>query len=190
MSAGPNEFKQFFERIRAGSPDAVQEFLHHYGRHILTVIRQKLNISLRTVFDSIDFLQDVWASFFSGELDRDFRDPSALMKYLVQMAHNKITDEVRRRLGKGRFNFQCESSLDGSARVEAAALAVPGATPGDQAAAKEEWERLLNRHSDHHARILRMRSEGHTCDEIAAALGLNKKTVYRHLQRITARYRS
>jgi RNA polymerase sigma-70 factor (ECF subfamily) len=190
MSAEPTEFQLFFERIRAGSPDAVQEFLQHYGRAILTVIRQKLNINLRSVFDSLDFLQDVWASFFSGELDRDFRDPSALMKYLVQMARNKVTDEIRKRLGGGPYNFQCERSLDGSARAEAAALAVSGATPEGQAAAKEEWQRLLEGRPDRQARILRMLVEGHTHDAIAAALGLNEKTVYRLIRSITARYRS
>ena len=190
MSGDQSEFRQLLERIRAGSPEAVQQFLQRYGRHILTVIRQKLNVQMRSVFDSLDFLQDVWTSFFNGELDLKFHDPAALMRYLTQMARNKIADEARKRLGGGKFGFQGESSLEGSARAHAEGLADSGGTPAELAAAKEEWNRLLAGRPFHHVRILQMLGEGHTHDEIAAALGLNEKTVYRLIQKITARSKS
>src|SRR5438067_13159333 len=98
MSLEQQEFEQLLAAIREGSEDAARRLLDRYGRHILTVIRQKLDIHLRSVFDSLDFLQDVWASFFADEVKHSFRDPTALIKFLVNMARNKVTTEVRKRV--------------------------------------------------------------------------------------------
>jgi RNA polymerase sigma-70 factor (ECF subfamily) len=189
MSREQQEFKELLERIRGGSEDAVRELLDRYGRHILTVIRQKLNYNLRTVFDSLDFLQDVWASFFTGEMEHTFHDPSALMKFLVRMARNKVAEEARRRLTGEKLNFSREHSLDGSARVEAAGLTGNVPAPGDVAVAKEEWERLVEGRPLHHVRILQMLSQGYSHQEIANELGLGQKTVYRLIQKLTSRCR-
>ena len=117
MSREQQEFKELFERIRGGSEEAVRELLDRYGRHILTVIRQRLNYNLRSVYNSSDFLQEVWASFFTGktaELQHIFHDSNALRNYLQRMAQNKVAEEARRRLGGAKLNFSREHSLDGS----------------------------------------------------------------------------
>jgi RNA polymerase sigma-70 factor (ECF subfamily) len=189
MSREQQEFKELFERIRGGSEAAVRELLDRYGRHILTVIRQKLSYNLRSVFDSLDFLQDVWASFFTGELEHTFHDPSALMKFLVRMATNKVAEEARRRLAGEKYNLSREHSLDGSATVEAAGLKAKVPAPWDAVVAKEEWERLVEGRPVHHVRILQMLSQGYSQREIAAKLGLGQKTVYRLIRKLTSRCR-
>jgi RNA polymerase sigma-70 factor (ECF subfamily) len=190
MSREQQAFKELLERIRGGSEEAVRELLDRYGRHILTVIRQKLSYNLRSIFDSIDFLQDVWASFFSGEMGHSFRDPGALMKFLVQMARNKVAEEARRRLTGEKYNFSRERSLDGSATVEAAGLTTVNVpAPEDVAVAKEQWERLIEGRPLHHVRILQMLSQGYSHQEIATELRLGQKAVYRLIRKLTSRCR-
>jgi len=178
MSGDLQEFYQLLERVREGADGAVRQLLDRYGPHIQAVVRQKLDVNLRSVFDSLDFLQDVWGSFFTGELERTtFADPAALIKFLVSMARNKVTDEMRRRLQGGRYNLTHEHSLDGSARFEASNLSTEGPTPGDLLVAKEEWEQLLESLPFHHQRILQMMGMGYTNPEIAQELGLQARLI-------------
>jgi RNA polymerase sigma-70 factor (ECF subfamily) len=176
-------------RIRKRSEGSARWLLERIGPHLRTVIRQKLPENLRSVFDTIDFLQDVWASFFAGELDQSFHDPNALITYLVRMARNKVADEVRRRLSGGKSDLSREHSLDGSAQFEAAGLADDTPPPGELAASSEEWDRLVRGRPWHHVRILEMLRQGHTHAEIAAKLGFNEKTVRRLIQKIASRGR-
>jgi RNA polymerase sigma factor (sigma-70 family) len=189
MSREQPDFKRLLERIRGGSEEAVREFLDRYGRHILTVIRQKLNYNLRSVFDSLDFLQDVWASFFTGEMEHTFHDPGALMKFLVRMARNKVAEEARRRLTGEKYNFSRERSLDGSARIEGTGLTGNVPAPGEVAVAKEEWERMVEGRPPHQVRILQMLSQGYSHKEIATELGLGQKAVNRFIQKLVPRCR-
>src|SRR5262245_55448124 len=169
MSQDHDDFRALLERVRQGSEEAVRELLERYGRHLLAVIRQKLDNELRSAFDSLDFLQDVWASFFAGELDHTFHDPRALMQFLVTMARHKVADQWRRRRGTGQAPRARQHSLDGSARYAADGLRAGGPAPGDQVMAREEWDRLLDGRPFHHRRVLQMLALGHTHQEIAAA---------------------
>jgi RNA polymerase sigma-70 factor (ECF subfamily) len=189
MSGDNQTLSELLDRVREGSDEAVRQLLQRYGPHIRTVIRQKLDIDMRSIFDSLDFLQDVWASFLTGELDHTFHDPNALMKFLVNMARNKVTDEVRRRVRGARHSLARERSLDGSARLEAAGLRAAVPTPGELAVAHEEWERLLEGRPAHHRRILLMLRQGHTHEEIAREMGLNERTVRRLIHKIASRPR-
>jgi RNA polymerase sigma-70 factor (ECF subfamily) len=189
MSPEQPNLPQLLDRIRGGSQDAVRQLLDRYGPHILTVIRQKLDVSMRSVFDSLDFLQDVWASFFAGEFDEDFRDPNALIAFLVKVARNKVSDVARKRLQSGKYNFSREQSLDGSARLEGLGLTAAAPMPNEVAVAREEWDRLLAGRPVHQRRMLELLRDGYTHEEIAAELKLNEKTVRRVLQKILARWK-
>ncbi len=187
MSQEQQELQELFERWRAGSDDAVHELLNKYGQTLLTVIRQRLHYSMRSVFDSLDFLQDVWMSFFKPDRQRTFANPRSLVSYLIQMAQHKVTDQMRRRLVREKSNFRRETSLEGSARVAAARLKVPASSPAEQAAAKEEWTLLQMDKPPHQVRILQLLSEGYTPQETAVQVGVSKRTVYRVMQKVNSR---
>ena len=65
MSNENSEFRKVIERVCAGSDEATWELIDTYGPHIQRVIRRKLNQKMRSKFDSLDFVQMVWASFFT-----------------------------------------------------------------------------------------------------------------------------
>src|SRR4051812_10651946 len=88
----------FLTRIQAGDEGAARELLARYEAEVRLVVRRQLPRLLRSRFDSLDFLQSVWGSFFrrvrSGPAEvEDLRHPFAL---LAGGAENKGIDEDRR----------------------------------------------------------------------------------------------
>ena len=60
-----SEFRDAIDQICSGSEEAAWNFIETYGPHIQRVVRRRLHQSLRSKFDSVDFVQMVWASFFA-----------------------------------------------------------------------------------------------------------------------------
>lgn len=186
MPESPNEFGDLMQRLREGSEDAARELLERYGEHILRVVRRKLHRKLRSKYDSVDFVQAVWSSFFAAAPRKyTFDHPQALMAFLVTLAQNKVVDAVRERFQTKKRNVNREHSLDGSVAVEAAGLAAREPRPSQVAAANDEWSRLLTELPARYQRVLVLLREGHTQKEIAEELGVNEKTIRRVLDKLT-----
>jgi RNA polymerase sigma-70 factor (ECF subfamily) len=185
MSKGQDNFSKLLQRIRHGSREAARELVEVYGPHILRVVRRRLDAQLRSQFDSDDFVQDVWASFFADlPRDRAFNSPEALVKYLVRLARNKVVDAFRKRLQSQVNSPYRARSLDGSAAFQAAGLAARQPTPSQLAIAKEEWDRLLRGQPVHYQRILIALYQGKTQQQVAAELGVNVRTVRRVIEKV------
>src|SRR4051812_35813356 len=92
------ELRGFLARIRAGDEDAARELLGRYEAKVRLVVRRQLPRLLRSRFDSQDFLQSVWGSFFrrmrAGQAELDA--PEKLIAFLARAARNKVIDEYRR----------------------------------------------------------------------------------------------
>src|SRR5262245_19959643 len=102
--AQTQEFDQLMKRVRSRSDGAAHELIDRYGKLILYVVREHLNSELRSKFDSVDFVQAVWASFFAIATERlDFDGPEILGRFLVAVARNKVTDMVRQRLATLKY---------------------------------------------------------------------------------------
>jgi RNA polymerase sigma factor (sigma-70 family) len=177
------DIPRLMEQIRGGSQEAVRELLKNYGDALLWAIRSKLAPPLRRQFDSADFLQAVWASFFTGPLqDYHFDSPEALMGFLVRLASNKLCDATREVLYTQKRGLNRTRSLDGSAGIPAKDVAGSAPTPSQIVLAEEQWDRLLKSHVlPQHQHILKLLREGHTQQEIAQELHLNERTVRRVL---------
>jgi RNA polymerase sigma factor (sigma-70 family) len=174
------ELTRLMERIRGGSQDAVRELLARYGDSLLRVIRRRLRKPLRGQFDSADFVQAVWASFFAAPLqDYQFDSPEALMAFLTNLAANKVCDAARRAVQTQKRDLRRVHSLDGSAAVAALSLAAPTPTPSQVVLAKEQWDRLLQGQPAHRRAILLLLRQGHSVQEVARELGVNERTVRR-----------
>jgi RNA polymerase sigma-70 factor (ECF subfamily) len=185
MPESREEFTDLMRRLRDGSEDAARELLDRYGEHILRVVRRKLSRELRSKFDSVDFVQAVWASFFAGVPRRRFDRPEALMAFLVALAQNKVIDAVRQRMQTQKYNVNRERPLlDGSVAAEGAGLAARQPTPSQEAVANDEWRRLLAELPDRYHRMLVLLREGHTQKDIARELNVNEKTIRRVLEKL------
>ena len=184
MSESISTFRALLDEIGGGSEAAVSRFLALYGDHLYRAVRRRLNRALRPKFDSEDFVQAVWASFFRdrAQLAR-FDKEGELIAFLTRLASNKVVDECRRRLKTQKANVNRERSLDDEAQSDGV---LPGRepTPSQVAIVKEQWELMNDGLPSHQRKVLEYRAAGETQEEIARKLGVNERTVRRVLKKL------
>lgn len=186
-SENQQDFATLLQRVCEGSADAARDFLQTFGPAIQRVVRRKLTARLRTQYDSVDFEQAVWASFFAQDLrGYKFEGPEALAGYLARLARNKVVDASRQRQAD-KYDLRRERTLNNAAVLGAASVAARQPTPSQVAVANEEWDRLLAGQPAHHRRLLELRRQGYRAEEIAAELGVHVKTVRRVLGKFESR---
>lgn len=176
-----DEFEILVERIKGGSNDALSDLIEQYGESLSLVIRRRLHRLMRSQFDTDDFAQIVWASFFAG-LERlsTFASAEAFERYLMQIAEHKVVDACRRRMILQKNNVNRECRLDASTRKMEIASGDP--TASHVLSVREQWEQLLERLPEHYRQMISLRAAGDTCQEIADKLGVHERTVRRVLK--------
>jgi RNA polymerase sigma factor (sigma-70 family) len=177
------------KNVLAGSEDAAMAFLDRYGPWVLQVVRENLNPGMRTQFDSLDFVQDVWAAFFANPPpEGKFKRPEELAAFLRGIAHNKVIDAARR-LASDNRDAKREQSLNDSATAESKWFIANQPTPSEEVKGQEAWEGLLAGQPIVYRRILILLRDGRTAVEVAAELGIHVRTVQRLIVKILARHK-
>lgn len=180
---GQNEFLQLLEGCRRRDVVATAEFVDRYLPHVRSAVRRRLSGNLRARFDSQDFTQNVWLSFFRVAVDRlDVQDETALVAYLCQMARVRVVEEYR---------HQTTLKNDLSRAVSMEGLGEPPGrepTPSTAAIHDEEWRILIANLTVRERDMLAMLREGHTHADTAAALNLSEKTVQRLVRKVFSRH--
>lgn len=186
MNQEQSAFREAVEQVCAGSEEAAQHLIDDYGPHIQRVVRRKLNQQMRSKFDSEDFVQMVWISFFA-EPSRiaQFQQPDELIRYLAGMAMNKLSQESRRRLLYQKHNVNREQSLDSGAAPESSYVRKSN-TPSQFVMAQERMDALMRGQSDRNRRIVEMRMAGATFVEIANELSINERTAREVVERLAS----
>jgi RNA polymerase sigma-70 factor (ECF subfamily) len=185
MSDQHREFEFLMEQLRQGTPEATRGMIEEYGQHVLRVVRRRLGRELRSQFDSVDFVQDVWASFYAIPPEcYTFEHPAQLIGFLIDLATNKVADAYRGRFQAQKSNQNRTRSLDGSAALEALNLAAGGPTPSRAVILREEVEQLLKDQPNEARRLLTLLTTGYTQEEIAQELGVTVRTVRRWMRTI------
>jgi RNA polymerase sigma-70 factor (ECF subfamily) len=179
------KFRDLMCRVREGSEEAVWEVCHVYGGHLRRAVRRVLDPKLRSKFDSLDFAQCVWFSFFRvPEKAGRFETPQQLVKFLAAMAHNKVRMEIRQRLATGKHDVRREVRFRESLGEENPGVTAPEPEAVDVAIAREQWERMLQDQPPHYRRIIQLKLQGYSCAEIGTILDLDEETVRRFLKKL------
>jgi RNA polymerase sigma factor (sigma-70 family) len=185
---GQGGIQELLARIKSGDEGAARELLTRYEPKVRLVVRRQLPRLLRSRFDSLDFLQSVWGSFFhkirTGP--NDLREEQNLITFLAWAARNKVIDEYRR-AGTRKQDIRREERLkvieDGETRLAG------GDTPSQLAQARETYDRLRDLLPEDRRVILELRAAGHSCKEIGEKLGMSERTVQRILEDLKSRAR-
>ena len=165
--------------LRNGDENAAWDLIEQYEHHLRRVVRRKLDERMRSKFDSVDFVQMVWTSFFRHPSRVvGFDEPDQLIRYLVQVAKHKVIQEYRRRLQSQKYDVTKEQSLNDS-RAGAVISPMSVDTPSEIAIARERWANLMSNQSERNRQIVRMRISGATYQEIADKLDINERTARR-----------
>jgi RNA polymerase sigma-70 factor (ECF subfamily) len=180
-----NTFVELIRRAQNHDQEAAAELMRRYEPAVRRAVRLRLyDAQMRRVFDSIDICQSVMGNFFDRLARGQFplETPEQLVKLLVTMAHNKLTDHVRRQKAKRR-NPQQVAGFG----VEDEDYIAPGPTPSRQVELRELLEVVRRRLTSEEQRLLEMRNEGWDWNDIAEKLGGTAEALRKKLARALER---
>ena len=174
------------EEVHAGSDSAARRLVELYGDEIRRAARSRLNAKLRARFDTIDFTQEAWKSFFAGVPERPrFKSAAQLVAFIKRLAGNKVIDEVRRQLYSDKRDIKREQAIGETQTTRM--LASKAADPAEVIADREELSHQLHRLSPRDRQIIEFRLAGHSIEKIAEHFGIHARSVRRVFARIRRR---
>lgn len=190
MNQDSEGFAQLIEQVRQGSNVAFTRLVELYGPHLARYARRKMGSALDARFDSTDFAQSVWESFFKGgRQHEEYSSLEAFLAMLRTMTHNHVVDEFRRQ-GRQRRAKHGEVSMDEVEGVAGAFVVSREPSPSQAAIGAEVQERLLggtrrgSGQADRDREVASLKYEGLSHEEIAARLGISVRSVGRILRRM------
>jgi RNA polymerase sigma factor (sigma-70 family) len=177
----PTKIRDLLTRIQNGDEEAARELLTTYEAKVRLVVRRQLPRLLRSRFDSLDFLQSVWGSFFRRVRTgpNDLEEEKNLIAFLAWAARNKVIDEYRRAASLSQDIHREEPLTPRGSGGENPLMS--GDTPSQLVQAREMYERLRDMLPEERRVILELKAAGHTSKEIGDRLGLSERTVQRVL---------
>jgi RNA polymerase sigma factor (sigma-70 family) len=182
-----DEVRGFLRRIHDGDEDAARELLTRYEAEVRLVVRRQLPRLLRSRFDSLDFLQSVWGSFFHRvrTTPTEFDDGRHLVAFLARAAKNKVIDEYRR-AGSQKGDMRREEPLwvDGGRAKDVPAQTE---TASQVAEAREAFVKLRDLVPEDRRALLELKAAGLSSREIGQRLGISERTVQRVLEDLRRR---
>jgi RNA polymerase sigma-70 factor (ECF subfamily) len=177
-----DSFPEFIRRIRAGDDQAARELVRRYE----PVIRREVRLRLRdqrlaSRFDWTDVCQSVMASFFvrAAAGQYDLEQPDQLLRLLVVMTRNKVTQQVRRNSAERRDYRRLEPR--DPAYLAGRLAAAP--SPSRLVAGRELLEEFRRRLSEEERQLADLRADGCEWAEIAARLGGTAEACRKQLAR-------
>lgn len=177
-------FVAFRDTLKDGSEEAFKRVVEQFGPYVMRTIRRRLDDRMRSRLDSNDFAQAVWMTVYEHR-DRleDLDSAERLIAFLVTIAQRKVRGEFRRNVQAEKQNVNREVA----AHRESYVLSIPdrGQEHASQILiAAEQWELMTADEPERYCRILQLRRDGSTIDEIAVATDVNERTVRRVIQRV------
>lgn len=185
------EIASLMERARSGDEQAFRDFLACFEEDVRAIVRGRLPRRLRTQFDSTDFVQAVWKSFFTDLRNRSrvFENIRHIRSFLAGVARNKVYAEHRRLTRCAGRDINREEPLyirRGRHEVERP-LVSPEPTPSKAAQASERLAQLIAGCTPAEIQVITLRYQGLTFEEIAARTKISDRAVRRIIERARER---
>jgi RNA polymerase sigma-70 factor (ECF subfamily) len=185
MSKDDN-FIDLMTRAKSGDPVAIRAFLSQFEWEVQMMVRARLPKKLRIRFDSMDFAQAVWQSFFSDLRNKspDFENVQHLRAFLKGMVWNKVQEQHRRLTRTEKCDLGREERLyirRGDRDVPREVVS-PEPSPSQTVQADDRLVQLTAGCAPGEVAVIRLRHQGLTIDEIAARTGFHERTVRRFIE--------
>ena len=183
-----DDFADLMGRAKAGDPAAIRVFLTRFEREVQMMVRARLPKMLRNQYDSADFVQAVWQSFFSDlpENAPEFEKVAHLRQYLSGVVRNKIYEQHRRLTRTEKYDVLREERLYIRRGDRDVPREVVSSEPSPSQTAQEgdRLAQLTAGRSQHEVDVIRLRRQGWTFEEIAAATGVNERSARRIIESV------
>jgi RNA polymerase sigma-70 factor (ECF subfamily) len=188
---GDPEISNLVARARKGDKEAIREFLVRFEHEVRLMVRNRLPRRLRSQFDSMDFVQSVWKSFFSTlrSSSTDFKNIHHLRGFLAGVVRNKVYEQHRRltRTEKHAINREVQLYVRRRGKEIDRALVASDPSPSDAVQASERLAQLTAGCTPRDAQVITLRHQGLTFREIGLRTGINERSVRRVIEEARSR---
>ena len=186
-----DDFTELMERARSGDPEAMRDFLGRFEPEVRVMVRARLPRKLRPRFDSGDFVQAVWQSFFTGPdvALPEFENPAHLRGFLAGVVRNKVQEQHRRLTRTAKHNLAREEPLyiaRGDREIPRE-VASPDPSPSETVQAHDRLEQLIAGFGPREIEVLSLRRQGLTYAEVAERTGIHERSVRRIIELFRSR---
>jgi RNA polymerase sigma factor (sigma-70 family) len=175
---------------REGDQEAAGALFQRYAERLLALARRRLSPLLVRHVDPEDVVQSAYRSFFTGARAGRFalERSGDLWRLLVAITLHKLQHQVERHTtAKRAVSRECHpDERNNPARLQEEILAREP-TPAEAAALTDTLQQLLRGLQPLECRMVELRLQGYSLDEIAADVRRSERTVRRLLERVKER---
>lgn len=172
-------------RCRQGDQNAARQLVDEYVERLLPLARRRISQRLASRVDAEDIVQSVFRTFFTRLKDDKFEihDQDDLFRLLVRITLHKTLRQVAHHKAAKRDPNQ-EMGHSDSAHEQLLQILANEPTPEDTVSFLDQLEHFMQQLPSEDRRILELRLEGYSTDEIANQLGTYDRKIRRVLERI------
>jgi RNA polymerase sigma-70 factor (ECF subfamily) len=177
---------------RDGDERAAGELFRRYAERLVALARSRLSARLARHVDPEDVVQSAYLSFFAGARDGRyvFRHSGDLWRLLVAITVHKVHHQVERHTaGKRDVARECHFGGESSLFALQGRLWDREPSPSEALALTDTLEQVLRGLEPRERRMVELRLQGFSQDEIAADVHRSERTVRRVLDRVKQRLR-
>lgn len=188
MAGEGEDWQRLIEGLRAGDRTVVREFCDQYGPALNRIADRKLPDAVRRRIDAEDVVQSACRTFFRRARCGEFHleDSDSLWRLLCAITLTKVREQSRFHLRQRRGVDREQAALP--ARDDEACCEFPLAgtepTPADAAEFADQFRRLLDQLDAEQQRVVDLKIQDCTNEQIAQMLGCSERTVRRILKRV------
>lgn len=183
-------YAELLARARQGDRAALARLAEQYEARARLVARVLLGPALRPHLDSVDLVQSVHRSLMMGlRNDRfDISTPEQMLALALTLVRRKIARHWRHLQRQKPLSLRPDDSSNLAPCL--VSLSCPHADPAAQAQFNDQVEHLCRNLNETERRILELRTQGHSTEEIARALNLHPVALRVRLSRLRQRLKA
>jgi RNA polymerase sigma factor (sigma-70 family) len=180
-----SETISLIERCRRGDQDAARQLFDAYVERLLPLARRRISQRLASRVDPEDVVQSVFRTFFARLKDDQFsiHDQNDLFRLLVRITvHKALRQVAHHKAAKRDPGHEVAQSEDSQEQLLQLLTAEP--TPDEAVLFLDHLEKFMGLLPQTDRRILELRMQGFSTEEIAKQLDSYDRKVRRVLERI------
>jgi len=176
---------ELIQRCRTGDQEAARVLFDSYVERLLPLARRRISQRLASRVDAEDIVQSVFRTFFARLKDDQFEiaNQDDLFRLLVRITVHKTLRQIAHHRAAKRNPGQ-ETGQSDSAHEQLLQLLTSEPTPEEAVSFLDQLEHFMQQMTDSDRKILELRMEGFSTEEIAQKTGSYDRKIRRVLERI------
>ncbi len=186
-SASRDDWERLIKGLMSGDEVILREFHRKFGPMLHGIADSRLAPSMRRRFDADDVVQSAFRTFFRRARIGYFKfdDNQRLWNLMCAITLTKLREKARFHTRHSR-SVKREQSVEGSGESASARSELESSqpTPAESIEFADAFEALLSSLDENEQKLVDLKLQDLTNDEVAETLGVSERTVRRMLNRL------